>query len=36
MVELETDAVKQKFEDTVCSDCWPEGNAELRGNAEKK
>lgn len=36
MAELGTDAAKQKSEESVCSDCWPEGNARLHSNAEGK
>lgn len=36
MATLGTGAVKQKLEESVCSDCWPEGNTRLHSNAEGK
>lgn len=36
MAALGTGATKQKLEESVCSDCWPEGNTRLHSNAEGK
>lgn len=36
MAGVGTDAVKQKLEESVCSDCWPEGNTGYLGRLRAK